>query len=102
MELCGELDREANKCARTLGHTGKHKKAAARLDGHLCHWPTCDVPVDPKFWGCKKHWFKLPEHLRKRIWATYKPGQEITKTPSNGYLLAAQQVQVWIKSQLQV
>lgn len=40
-------------------------------------------------WGCKPHWFKLPKAIRDRIWATYVPGQEITKTPSEDYLEAA-------------
>ena len=38
-----------------------------------------------------------PKHLRDRIWATYRPGQEITKTPSPAYLEAAREVQAWIK-----
>jgi hypothetical protein len=50
-------------------------------------------------WGCKAHWFKLPAQLRNRIWATYVPGQEITKTPSAEYLTVAREVQDWIKDQ---
>ena len=62
---------------------------------HTCHFPTCNTEVEPKLWGCKKHWFKLPKLLRTRIWATYKEGQEITKTPSPAYLLVAKQVEKW-------
>ena len=62
---------------------------------HTCHFPTCTKEVPPKLWGCKEHWFKLPKHLRTRIWATYREGQEITKTPSATYLLAAKQVEQW-------
>jgi hypothetical protein len=47
-------------------------------------------------WGCREHWFRLPKPLRDRIWATYVPGQEITKTPSAAYLTAATDVQRWI------
>jgi hypothetical protein len=64
---------------------------------HHCHWPGCELEVPPKMWGCRKHWFKLPAHLRARIWATYVPGQEITKTPSPEYIEVAQEVQKWIK-----
>lgn len=64
---------------------------------HTCHWPGCNVEVEPKLWGCKKHWFSLPHHLRSRIWTTYKPGQEISKTPSAEYLAAAKAVQDWIR-----
>lgn len=64
---------------------------------HSCHWPECPKDVPPKMWGCAPHWFKLPAYLRSKIWATYVPGQEITKTPSEEYLKAAQEVQQWIK-----
>lgn len=26
-----------------------------RRSRHLCHWPTCQKDVDPKFWGCVDH-----------------------------------------------
>ena len=63
---------------------------------HLCHWPGCAKPVPPKMWGCREHWFSLPMDLRFRIWDTYVPGQEISKTPSKDYLAAARMVQDWI------
>ena len=63
---------------------------------HTCHWPGCELEVPPKMWGCKKHWFMLPKPLRDEIWATYRPGQEITKTPSPDYLVAARKVRDWI------
>lgn len=66
---------------------------------HTCHWPGCEKAVLPAMWGCKTHWFKLPYRLRALIWSTYRPGQEITKTPSAEYLAAAKQVQDWITAQ---
>jgi hypothetical protein len=63
---------------------------------HTCHWPNCGKPVPPKLWGCRKHWFALPKPLRDRIWATYRPGQEIDKRPSSEYVEAAKAVQQWI------
>src|SRR5690348_7778567 len=63
---------------------------------HTCHWPGCDKHVPPAMWGCKAHWFRLPKRLRDRVWATYRPGQEITKTPSAAYLTVAREVQDWI------
>jgi hypothetical protein len=63
---------------------------------HTCHWPGCKINVPPKLWGCKSHWFQLPKNLRSLIWRTYRPGQEITKTPSPEYIAAAHQVQEWI------
>lgn len=69
------------------------------MSRHTCHWPGCDKAVPPKMWGCAPHWFKLPKALRDRVWATYVPGQEITKTPSAAYLEVAHDVQAWIKAQ---
>lgn len=64
---------------------------------HTCHWPGCTTQVPPAMWGCKAHWFKLPRHLRAKIWAAYKPGQEITMKPSEAYLEAAAAAQEWIR-----
>lgn len=64
---------------------------------HICHWPGCTRQVPPAMWGCKPHWFKLPKHLRDRIWATYEIGQEVTLSPSREYLDAAREVQIWIE-----
>lgn len=63
---------------------------------HTCHWPGCGKEVPPAMWGCKGHWFTLPKRLRDRIWATYRRGQEITKSPSPEYIEAALEVQKWI------
>lgn len=68
---------------------------------HTCHWNDCEVEVPPKMWGCKKHWFMLPLHIRQRIWATYRPGQEIDKQPSEAYLDAAMDARTWIVSYLE-
>jgi len=68
----------------------------SRANTHTCHWPGCKRVVPPNMWGCKAHWFALPKVLRDRIWATYVPGQEITKTPSPAYIEAACAVQTWI------
>ena len=66
---------------------------------HTCHWPSCDTEVPPAMWGCKTHWLCLPKQLRDRIWAAYRPGQEITKTPSPEYMAVAREVQQWIADQ---
>lgn len=67
------------------------------MSGHTCHWPSCPQEVEPKRWGCKAHWYRLPENLRAAIWRTYRPGQEIDKKPSEYYLRIAELVQVWIE-----
>jgi len=63
---------------------------------HTCHWPGCGKQVPPARWGCRGHWFALPKHLRDRIWRTFRPGQEVTLTPSAEYIAAAREVQAWI------
>jgi hypothetical protein len=63
---------------------------------HTCHWTGCKKEVPPAMWGCSQHWFALPKLLRDKIWAHYRPGQELSKTPSAGYILAAKEVQAWI------
>ena len=63
---------------------------------HRCHWPECPKEVPPKMWGCSAHWFKLPPFLRSLIWKEYRPGQEISKTPSAAYIATAKAVQAWI------
>lgn len=35
---------------------------------HQCPWPGCCREVKPHLWGCQKHWYKLPERIRKGIW----------------------------------
>jgi hypothetical protein len=64
---------------------------------HHCHWPGCGNQVPPAMWGCKAHWFTLPAALRSRIWATYRPGQEVNGTPSAAYIAAAKDVQKWVE-----
>ena len=63
---------------------------------HTCHWPGCEKNCPPAMWGCKEHWFKLPRSLRNKIWNAYRPGQEITKTPSAQYIEVALEVRKWI------
>ncbi len=65
---------------------------------HECHWPGCERQVPPAMWGCSQHWFKLPKHLRDKIWRTYRPGQEKDSSPSAEYVAAANEVQAWIKT----
>lgn len=63
---------------------------------HHCHWPGCDKQVAPAKWGCTEHWFRLPKHLRNKIWDAFRPGQEKTLTPSRSYVSVAREVQEWI------
>lgn len=70
------------------------------MSAHTCHYPGCQKEVPENRWGCKPHWFSLPQHIRARIWATYRAGQEIDKNPSREYVLAAHAAQRYIERKL--
>ena len=55
---------------------------------HVCHAEGCDILVSPKMLMCRKHWRMVPKALQARVWATYRPGQEVAKTPTPAYLIA--------------
>lgn len=63
-----------------------------------CNWPGCSEMVPTNLWGCKKHWFTLPEHLRKKVWKTYRPGQEKDLNPSQEYVETIMGIRRWIAS----
>jgi hypothetical protein len=44
----------------------------------------------------------LPKLFRDEIWREYRPGQEVTKTPSERYLLVARLVQGWIEGKVKI
>lgn len=86
----------------TIGDKVAHVRRASTGDpgDHHCHWTGCTERVPPAKWGCKKHWFMLPKDLRDEIWRTYRPGQEVSKTPSPAYVIAALKVRDWIAGYL--
>lgn len=55
---------------------------------HNCHAVGCRLRVHPKLLMCRNHWFMVPKMIRDRVWATYVPGQEQSKTPTNEYMAA--------------
>jgi hypothetical protein len=65
--------------------------------GHHCHWPGCGKACPPACWGCYFHWMKLPRYLRDKVWSAFRPGQEVSKTPSAEYVAVAREVRQWIK-----
>lgn len=58
---------------------------------HLCHATGCETAVPPRMFMCKKDWYRLPKAMRDAIWDAYRPGQEVTKTPSREYLRVARE-----------
>jgi len=79
-----------------IGAKVAYVKRQRQTRDHHCHWPACPEQVPPAKWGCLKHWRMLPKWLRDLIWNTFRPGQEVSLTPSKEYLAVAREVQAWI------
>mgnify|MGYP001575070721 CR=1 FL=1 len=58
-------------------------------EAHLCHARGCTRAVPPKLLMCLPHWRLVPLPLQRAVWATYVPGQEVRKDPTQEYLRAA-------------
>lgn len=56
---------------------------------HLCHAIGCTRKVAPRFLMCGRHWQFVPPELQRRVYATYRAGQEHRKDPSREYVAAA-------------
>jgi hypothetical protein len=72
-------------------------KSQGQTREHTCHWPGCNRQVPPALWGCREHWYQLPEILRTRVWAAYRIGQEVTMDVSPHYIQVMKEVETWIK-----
>lgn len=59
------------------------------MSDHLCHAKKCKQAVPPAMLMCPRHWRMVPKALQTAVWKHYRPGQEITKTPTKKYLKAA-------------
>lgn len=55
---------------------------ADRRSAHTCHARGCTTHVAPEMLMCKRHWFMVPPAIRRRVWATYRPGQCDDMNPS--------------------
>lgn len=75
----------------------REKIRQGRSGDHHCHWPECQTKVPPAQWGCRKHWYMLPQSLRNKVWRAFRPGQEVSKAPSKEYIAVAREVQTWIR-----
>ena len=65
---------------------------------HTCHATGCTTPVPPRMFMCKRHWFRLPTHMRDEVWRVYRPGQEVTKDPSPEYVATARAAIRWLEA----
>lgn len=85
----------------TIAGKVRHVLTAPRTREHFCHWPGCQRQVKPAMWGCIEHWRRLPRVLRRRVWDSYRIGQEQSGDPSLVYLETMRDVRRWIASQSQ-
>lgn len=56
---------------------------------HTCHAHGCTEHVPPELLMCRHHWRLVPTPLKRAVLRFYRPGQEISKRPSDAYLVAA-------------
>jgi len=75
----------------------EYVKSQGQTRNHTCHWPGCNKQVPPALWGCKEHWFALPQRLRIKVWAAYRIGQEVKMNPSVHYIAVIKEVEQWIE-----
>ena len=64
---------------------------------HICHAVGCTKKVPPKLFMCGYHWKLLPASLKRSIWRHYRPGQEVDKSPSHAYVVAAEAAREWLR-----
>lgn len=43
---------------------------------HSCAAHGCDLQIFDGRLMCRRHWGMVPAELRRRVWRTYRPGQE--------------------------
>ena len=59
---------------------------------HTCHATGCTTEVHPRYFMCRRHWWMVPRGMQQKLWAVYRPGQEVTKDPSPEYLDVAREI----------
>lgn len=62
---------------------------------HVCHAEACRLPVPPRMFMCRRHWFALPVEYRDAVWSHYVEGQERRKDPTPGYLAVTRAAIEW-------
>jgi hypothetical protein len=40
-----------------------------------CPVPDCGDRIDASRLMCRRHWYRVPKHLRDQVWATWRSGQ---------------------------
>ena len=90
-ESSTNFDRRRRKQTQRYRDRQRVAQEAAGMTPHTCHAHGCDTTIPPKLFMCRPHWYMVPKVLRAEIWRTYRPGQEIDKSPTDEYLQIAVQ-----------
>lgn len=85
--------------SESVGAKAAHVRAAM-ADGitanHHCHWPGgCHDITAAAQYCCTRHWYKIPLRFRNKIWAAYRKGQEIDKSPTSRYMQVVREIKKW-------
>ena len=67
----------------------RHPVAVATPPAHHCHARGCAASIPPQMLMCRRHWVMVPREVQRQVWATYRPGQEVDKRPSDAWNEAA-------------
>lgn len=63
---------------------------------HRCHATGCIRRVQPEMLMCRDHWRAVPDGIRKKVWAAYRPGQCDDMKPSREWHEAADAAIGWV------
>ncbi|WP_233854248.1 hypothetical protein [Paraburkholderia sp. HD33-4] len=62
---------------------------------HRCPWPGCTEQVSETNWGCRAHWYRLPNNLRAWIGRAYRIGIENGTHPTQSWRRAHTAALAW-------
>jgi hypothetical protein len=63
---------------------------------HVCPWPGCERTVPASMWGCRAHWYALPNNVRAWIGRAYRSGIDHGTHPTRSYVDAHRAALAWI------
>ena len=58
---------------------------------HSCAATGCQAQIPRKLLMCRPHWASVPRALKRSVWDSYRPGQELDGEISADYLRAMAQ-----------
>jgi hypothetical protein len=72
-----------------LGRGPGGRPTGLRLPSDRCPVIGCRCQIDLARLMCRDHWYRLPKHLRDRIWATWRSGEGASSPEHQQTVLAA-------------